>query len=141
MYLHINHDGITSPCTLDWPREVEIGNASKQSALEIWNGKKLKDLQIAQLEGKRNEIPFCKDCSAPMVLAKKEEWYELLKITHRIKPSFDVFEMNDILNNIKAIEKLARKKNLEGSLNICIKELKGKFDEICISLQMELEKM
>ncbi len=55
------------------------------------------------------------------VLAKKEEWYELLKITHRIKPSFDVFEMNDILNNIKAIEKLARKKNLEGSLNICIK--------------------
>jgi hypothetical protein len=49
--------------------------------------------------------------------------------------------MNDILNNIKAIEKLARKKNLEGSLNICIKELKGKFDEICISLQMELEKM
>ena len=22
MYLHINHDGIVSPCTLDWPREV-----------------------------------------------------------------------------------------------------------------------
>jgi radical SAM protein with 4Fe4S-binding SPASM domain len=71
MYLHINHDGITSPCTLDWPREVEIGNASKQSALEIWNGKKLKDLQIAQLEGKRNEIPFCKDCSAPMVCCEE----------------------------------------------------------------------
>ena len=71
MYLHINHDGITSPCTLDWPREVAIGDASKQSASEIWNGKKLKDLQIAQLEGKRDEIPFCKDCSAPMVCCEE----------------------------------------------------------------------
>ena len=71
MYLHINHDGVTSPCTLDWPREVAIGNASKQSASEIWNGKKLKDLQIAQLEGKRDQIPFCKDCSAPMVCVEE----------------------------------------------------------------------
>ena len=27
----------------------------------------MKDLQIAQLQGKRDEIKFCKDCSAPMV--------------------------------------------------------------------------
>ena len=67
MYLHINHDGIVSPCTLDWPREVSIGNTKKNSPKEIWNGKTLKDLQIAQLQGKRDEIKFCKDCSAPMV--------------------------------------------------------------------------
>ena len=67
MYLHINHDGIVSPCTLDWPREVKIGDVTKNSSKEIWNGKTLKELQIAQLEGKRDEIPFCKDCSAPMV--------------------------------------------------------------------------
>jgi len=67
MYLHINHDGIVSPCTLDWPREVAIGDASKNTASEIWNGKKLKDLQIAQLKGERDQIKFCKDCSAPMV--------------------------------------------------------------------------
>ena len=67
MYLHINHDGIVSPCTLDWPREVAIGDTTKNSASEIWNGKTLKDLQIAQLQGKRDQIPFCKDCSAPMV--------------------------------------------------------------------------
>jgi len=67
MYLHINHDGIVSPCTLDWPREVAIGDASKNSASEIWHGKKLKDLQIAQLKGERDQIKFCKDCSAPMV--------------------------------------------------------------------------
>jgi len=67
MYLHINHDGIVSPCTLDWPREVAIGNTKKNSPKEIWNGKTLKDLQIAQLQGKRDQIKFCKDCSAPMV--------------------------------------------------------------------------
>ena len=67
MYLHINHDGIVSPCTLDWPREVKIGDAKKNSASEIWHGKTLKDLQISQLQGKRDQIPFCKDCSAPMV--------------------------------------------------------------------------
>ena len=71
MYLHINHDGITSPCTLDWPREVEIGDAKKQSASEIWHGKTLKELQIAMLEGKRDEITFCKDCSAPMVCCEE----------------------------------------------------------------------
>ena len=29
--------------------------------------KTLKELQISQLQGKRDQIPFCKDCSAPMV--------------------------------------------------------------------------
>ena len=67
MYLHINHDGIVSPCTLDWPREVAIGDINKNSPKEVWNGGTLKDLQIAMLKGKRNEIKFCKDCSAPMV--------------------------------------------------------------------------
>lgn len=71
MYLHINHDGIVSPCTLDWPRDVSIGDVTKNSAKDIWKGKTLKDLQIAQLDGKRNEIKFCKDCSAPMVCVEE----------------------------------------------------------------------
>lgn len=67
MYLHINHDGIVSPCTLDWPREVKIGDVNQNTTKEIWHGQTLKDLQIKMLKGERNEIPFCKDCSAPMV--------------------------------------------------------------------------
>ena len=67
MYLHFNWDGTTSPCTLDWPRKVLIGNARDESAVDIWNGDKLAKLQIAQLEGKRHKIDFCNDCSAPMV--------------------------------------------------------------------------
>ncbi len=72
MYLHFNWDGTTSPCTLDWPKKVLIGNATKETALEIWKGNKLKDLQIAQLEGKRHKINFCNDCSAPMVCCTED---------------------------------------------------------------------
>ena len=71
MYLHINHDGITSPCTLDWPRAVAIGDVKKETPLEIWNGKKLKDIQIEMLKGNRDKINFCNKCSAPMVCCEE----------------------------------------------------------------------
>lgn len=67
MYLHFNYDGTTSGCTLDWGKEVLIGDVSKESALSIWNGDKLRTLQIAHLEKRRGDIPFCSHCLAPMV--------------------------------------------------------------------------
>ncbi len=67
MYLHFNFDGTTSPCTLDWGKQVLIGDVSKESAVEIWQGKKLKYLQIKMLEKKRDGIPFCNKCLAPVV--------------------------------------------------------------------------
>jgi MoaA/NifB/PqqE/SkfB family radical SAM enzyme len=67
MYLHFNFDGTASGCTLDWGKEVLIGDVTKESALAIWNGKRLRDLQIANLEKRRDEVPFCAKCMAPMV--------------------------------------------------------------------------
>jgi len=67
MYLHFNFDGTTSGCTLDWGKEVLIGDINKESALEIWNGNKLNKLQVAHLEKKRSKVPFCAECLAPMV--------------------------------------------------------------------------
>jgi radical SAM protein with 4Fe4S-binding SPASM domain len=72
MYLHYNWDGSVSPCTLDWQKKVIIGDANKESAVEIWNGQKLKDLRIKMLEGKRREIPFCDKCLAPMVCCEED---------------------------------------------------------------------
>ena len=66
MYLHFNFDGTASGCTLDWGKEVLIGDVNKESVLEIWQGKRLKNLQIAHLEKKRDKIPFCAECFAPM---------------------------------------------------------------------------
>lgn len=73
--------------------------------------------------------------------AEKEDWFELLKITHRIKPSIDVFDMKHILKDIKTIEKIARKKNNEGNLNNYIQELLKKFNKVYKSLHLELDKL
>jgi radical SAM protein with 4Fe4S-binding SPASM domain len=67
MYMHFNYDGTVSGCTLDWAREVLIGDVARESAIEIWNGRKLKELQKLHLMKKRKSIPFCDTCQAPMV--------------------------------------------------------------------------
>jgi len=72
MYLHFNCDGTVSPCTLDWPRKVVIGNALTQSVSEIWNGQALRELQVAQLAGHRKCISLCGSCSAPMVCVEED---------------------------------------------------------------------
>lgn len=72
MYMHINCDGTTSPCTLDWPRKVVVGNAKESSMQEIWNGKPLRQLQQSMLEGKRCQIDFCKNCTAPVVCVEED---------------------------------------------------------------------
>lgn len=80
MYLHFNFDGTASPCTLDWGKQVLIGNVSKESAMEIWQGKSLKHLQIKMLEKKRDDIPFCAKCLAPVVccLENLDDYTEIL---------------------------------------------------------------
>lgn len=80
MYLHFNFDGATSPCTLDWGKQVLIGNVSKESAMEIWQGKSLKQLQIKMLEKKRDDIHFCAKCLAPVVccLENLDDYAEIL---------------------------------------------------------------
>lgn len=72
MYLHYNWDGSVSPCTLDWQRKVLIGDANIETASEIWQGKRLKELRVKMLEGKRKEIPFCDKCLAPMVCVEDD---------------------------------------------------------------------
>jgi radical SAM protein with 4Fe4S-binding SPASM domain len=72
MYMHFNCDGTVSPCTLDWPRKVVIGNVNTESVKAIWTGDSLKELQIAMLAGKRRCINLCGSCSAPMVCVEED---------------------------------------------------------------------
>lgn len=71
MYMHFNCDGTVSPCTLDWPRKVVIGNVKDESVSDIWNGKRLRELQVAMLAKQRKCIDFCRNCSAPMVCVEE----------------------------------------------------------------------
>jgi len=72
MYMHFNCDGTSSPCTLDWPRKVVIGNVKDSSVKDIWNGQPLHQLQMTMLEGKRCDIDFCKNCTAPVVCVEED---------------------------------------------------------------------
>ncbi|HUW22032.1 MAG TPA: radical SAM/SPASM domain-containing protein [Candidatus Bathyarchaeia archaeon] len=59
----IQADGQVVPCCVDWRRINIIGDANKSSLLEIWNGKKLRGLQIAHLMGSKDKIEPCKQCT------------------------------------------------------------------------------
>ena len=72
MYLHFNSDGTVAGCTLDWARKVLIGDAKVESAKSIWEGEKLRELRLKMLQGRRNEIPFCDTCDAPMVCCNED---------------------------------------------------------------------
>jgi radical SAM protein with 4Fe4S-binding SPASM domain len=86
MYMHFNSDGSVAGCTLDWGRKVLIGNITKNTAREIWEGDQLNSLQVAHLEGRRCEIDVCDNCNAPMLCAKEDldpHAQDILKIIRR----------------------------------------------------------
>jgi len=88
MYLHFNWDGTTSPCTLDWPKKVVVGNVKENSVKEIWHSERWRKLQIAMLNGDRDKIDFCRNCSAPMVCVDedldpfKKEVLDAMSVSH-----------------------------------------------------------
>lgn len=58
----INSDGLASACYLDWSRKLIIGDVRKESVKQIWDGKKLRELQAMFLRKDRKSHPICKDC-------------------------------------------------------------------------------
>jgi radical SAM protein with 4Fe4S-binding SPASM domain len=60
--LSVKANGHVTVCNEDWKHNINVGNANKESIKDIWNGKKLKDLQIKMLMGGRGEIDVCSNC-------------------------------------------------------------------------------
>ncbi len=88
MYLHFNSDGTVAGCTLDWARKVLVGDATKEKVKDIWHGKKLRVLQSTMLKGRRNEIPFCNSCDAPMVCCNENLDPHRESLLRKIMPEF-----------------------------------------------------
>ena len=84
MYMHFNYDGIASACTLDWARQVTIGDVKKNTVTEIWYGEPLRELQLQMLAGGRRDIPFCDKCLAPMVCCKENLDKDRIKLFWRV---------------------------------------------------------
>ena len=58
----INSDGMASACFLDWSRKLIIGDAKIESVKEIWQGKKLRNMQKMFLRKERKHHPICGNC-------------------------------------------------------------------------------
>lgn len=58
----INSDGKTSLCVGDWKHQLGYGDTSKQSVKDIWLGDIINSYRIANLENRRCDIDFCRNC-------------------------------------------------------------------------------
>ena len=89
MYLCYTPFGLVHPCMLDWANKLVIGDAHKETAKEIWNGNKLRDLRIAMTRGQRSEIDVCSDCNALSVCMDddldnhKDKIYKVYNVTEK----------------------------------------------------------
>lgn len=60
--LIVNPDGEVTVCCPDWKRDIVVGNACNESIYQIWNGKKIRRLQLEQAKGNKAIYKACKEC-------------------------------------------------------------------------------
>lgn len=62
----INSDGEITVCCADWKRKIVIGDAKKESVVDIWKGKTYQSFLKDMLVKKRNNFEMCRKCLLPM---------------------------------------------------------------------------
>lgn len=62
--LVVNSDGTVCNCCCDWSHNTIIGDAKKQSLMEIWNGQEMFDFRKMHLKKQRNKNKACRSCYA-----------------------------------------------------------------------------
>ena len=78
--LTVNANGTVSHCIVDWNYKGIIGDARKQSIVDIWNSKEYQDIRLAHLNCRRREVLLCKDCMeiASAAVDNIDEYREML---------------------------------------------------------------
>ena len=61
--LAVRSDGAVAPCCNDWFGGTNLGSAREESLEEIWNGRRMYEFQVMQLEGRNRENISCRGCS------------------------------------------------------------------------------
>lgn len=61
MVVHANGD--IGVCCFDWKHATSYANVKTTSLVEAWNSKELREFQIKHLQHRRDEIPFCNECT------------------------------------------------------------------------------
>ena len=55
-------NGYVGACPADWKFGTKYGDVRESSLKELWESRELRALQLMHLEGRREEIPVCKNC-------------------------------------------------------------------------------
>ena len=58
----VNFNGLVSMCCVDWSIGTVVGDAAKDSLVDIWNGQAAREFRLAHLEGRRESIAACRNC-------------------------------------------------------------------------------
>lgn len=58
----MNFNGTVSICCVDWSHSTIVGDLTKKSLLEVWNGKDLFDFRCMHLRKERSHNRACTDC-------------------------------------------------------------------------------
>lgn len=72
--LVVNWNGDVTVCSVDWDTDILVGNASKQTLHEIWNGSKIKEARRSQIERRYDRYPVCKECVVWVSVGDLTDW-------------------------------------------------------------------
>jgi len=61
-HMTIHSNGAVGSCPQDWKFAACYGNAAETPLTELWRSKKLQNIRIAHLSGRRKMLPYCCDC-------------------------------------------------------------------------------
>lgn len=61
--MNINWDGSVSICCIDSFKDHIVGDANRDTILDIWNGDKIRRIRTCHMEKRFDEIPLCKTCN------------------------------------------------------------------------------
>lgn len=62
--LVINHKGIAHLCCVDWKSEYLLGDMTKETLKDVWEGNRLRSYQIIHLNKEKENIEICRNCES-----------------------------------------------------------------------------
>ena len=74
----IANDGRVSICCLDFDFKVEIGDVSKQTIKEVWNGVPIQEIRKKMIENRYDELEICSQCNN-YIFQTECGWHQMWK--------------------------------------------------------------
>ena len=74
--MSINFNGLVGVCCYDWAQQTIVGDVTKESLSDIWNGKGMYEFRMHHLNHRRDKIPACVNCHSISIQPDNLDGYE-----------------------------------------------------------------